>query len=361
MLFHVGTLWRLNELGWLKRLNRVSSVSGGSITAGVLGLAWTNLDFGPNGVARRFVDLVVNPVRKLAGISIDVKSILTGILLPFISISERVEAAYREHLFEAKTLQDLPSDSEGPRFVFNATNVQTGALFRFSKPFFADYRLGLVRNPAVPLAKVVTASSAFPPVLSPMKLSLRGLQFEAGTGQAGYEDFRAEAVLTDGGVYDNMGLETAWKRYKTVLISDAGAKMPPELSPRTDWVRHGVRVLDIIDSQVRSLRKRIAIDAFRTGLRGGTYFGITSDVAQYPAAGAFAAPHERTLELARIATRLSAMPEDAQKLLINWGYVICDAAMRSHVTPQAVRPQALPYPDSPLSTLHSEGIGSKLG
>src|SRR5215470_5372477 len=38
MLFHVGVLWRLNELGWLARLDRVSSVSGGSITAGVLAL-----------------------------------------------------------------------------------------------------------------------------------------------------------------------------------------------------------------------------------------------------------------------------------------------------------------------------------
>ena len=39
MLFHVGCLWRLNQLGLLGRLNRISSVSGGSITAGVLGLS----------------------------------------------------------------------------------------------------------------------------------------------------------------------------------------------------------------------------------------------------------------------------------------------------------------------------------
>ena len=43
MLFHVGALWRLNEVGYLSKLSRVSSVSGGSITAGVLactGLSW---------------------------------------------------------------------------------------------------------------------------------------------------------------------------------------------------------------------------------------------------------------------------------------------------------------------------------
>ncbi len=47
MLFHVGALLRLNETGLLHRLNRVSSVSGGSITAGVLGMNWTQLDFQP--------------------------------------------------------------------------------------------------------------------------------------------------------------------------------------------------------------------------------------------------------------------------------------------------------------------------
>ena len=39
-------------------------------------------------------------------------------------------------------LQDLPDDASGPRFVINATSVQTGALFRFSKPYIADYRVG---------------------------------------------------------------------------------------------------------------------------------------------------------------------------------------------------------------------------
>src|SRR5260370_305678 len=36
-LFHLGALWRLNELGYLTKLDRISSVSGGSITTGVLG------------------------------------------------------------------------------------------------------------------------------------------------------------------------------------------------------------------------------------------------------------------------------------------------------------------------------------
>src|SRR2546429_7585698 len=40
MLFHLGALWRVNELALLPRLPRISSVSTGSIVAGLLGLKW---------------------------------------------------------------------------------------------------------------------------------------------------------------------------------------------------------------------------------------------------------------------------------------------------------------------------------
>ena len=53
MLFHAGALWRLYEANLLKGLKRISSVSGGSITAGVLGLAWSGLSFAPEAVERR--------------------------------------------------------------------------------------------------------------------------------------------------------------------------------------------------------------------------------------------------------------------------------------------------------------------
>lgn len=43
MMFHVGVLWRRYETGVLKTIQRISSVSGGSITAGVLGARWSDL------------------------------------------------------------------------------------------------------------------------------------------------------------------------------------------------------------------------------------------------------------------------------------------------------------------------------
>jgi NTE family protein len=143
MLFHLGALWRLNEWGYLAKLTRISSVSGGSITAGVLGFKWTKLSFDANGVARAFDAEVVQPIRALAGRTIDEGSIVSGIVLPG-SIADKVADAYRKHLFGQATLQALPPDP--PRFVINATNVQSGALWRFSRPYMADY-LGTTRDP----------------------------------------------------------------------------------------------------------------------------------------------------------------------------------------------------------------------
>src|SRR3954463_988406 len=81
MLFHLGSLWRLNELGYLPRLTRVSSVSGGSITAALLGLKWSNLAFA-QGRATGFEAEIVAPIRQLASKTIDEAAILGGIFLP---------------------------------------------------------------------------------------------------------------------------------------------------------------------------------------------------------------------------------------------------------------------------------------
>jgi NTE family protein len=344
MLFHVGTLWRLNELGYLAKLDRISSVSGGSITSGVLGLAWSELGFDANGVAANLEESVVAPIRRLAGTTIDADAILGGILGPG-SINSKVIAEYDEHLFHGATLQDLPDDP--PRFVINATNVQTGALFRFMKPAMRDWRVGEVRNPKVALSVAVAASSAFPPVLSPARLELRANDWEPsdGTPDLHREPYTTEMYLADGGVYDNLGLETAWKRYDTILVSDAGGKMAPDPEPKRDWARHSMRVLDLIDNQVRNLRKRQVVGSFESGERKGAYWGIRTNLDHYGLADALPCPLDRTMRLAETPTRLKRMEDRLQEQLINWGYAVCDAAVRRHVAPGAP-PKRFPYPAS---------------
>ena len=341
MLFHVGSLWRLNELGYLPKLDRISSVSGGSITAGFLGLRWNSLAFA-NGVSTLFQQNFVEPIRTMARTTIDQDAILDG-LFSRSTIGEEVAERYAETLFGKATLQDLP---DHPRFVINATNVQSRSLFRFSKPYIWDYRVGKIERPTVSLALAVAASSAFPPVLSPLDLRFKESDWTPGSGSdaaAQTSAFKTKVMLTDGGVYDNLGLETAWKSHKTVLVSDGGGETPLEAKPKTDWARHSLRVLELIDYQVRALRKRQLIASYISKQKQGTYWGIRTDIAQYGAPNSLPAPYATTLDLAGTPTRLERVPEDLQERIINWGYAVCDAAMRCHVDPQLPAPGGFPY------------------
>jgi NTE family protein len=353
MLFHLGALWRLNELGWLQKLNRISSVSGGSITNGVLGFAWNDLRFDDNGVALDFHDAVVDPIRRFANETIDWKAAL-GAVFTATPAGTWVAEAYDKHLFHEKTLQDLPDESPGrtPRFVFNATNVQTGTLFRFSKPFIWDWRVGEVRHPDIKLSCAVAASSAFPPFLSPLTLSLRDSDYVKGSGKGpSTPPYTTNPVLTDGGVYDNLGLETVWKRYRTVLVSDGGGLMGNSPRPLRNWLFHTKRVLDIVDNQVRSLRKRQVVGAFKLRRdndqdpmwRSGAYWGIRTDIADYELADALPCPHDATLVLANEPTHLARIPERRQEEIINWGYAVSDAAMRRYVIKGGQHPPGFPY------------------
>src|SRR4051794_12095208 len=90
----------------------------------------------------------------------------------------------------------------------------------------------MVKRPRVALADAVAASSAFPPFLSPFELDLSEASWETVDGNvltsAGY---RTDVLLSDGGVYDNMGREPVWGYYRTVLVSDAGGHLGPARIP----------------------------------------------------------------------------------------------------------------------------------
>lgn len=356
MLFHLGSLWRLNELGYLRKLAQVSSVSGGAIIAGLLGHVWDRLVFDPGtGVAshKTFVRELVEPIRRLAGTTLDWSAIAAGALLPTVTASSWIEAAYDKHLFGGATLEQLPAERDrdgrrvAPCFLINATNVQTGALWRFSREYMGDWRVGKVTSRRdLRLARAVAASAAFPPFLSPLKLKLAPSDFVPGSGHdLQKEPYTTNVLLTDGGVYDNLALETAFKRFGTLLVSNGGQALEAMPSPSGAWLRHGIRVALVLMSQVGALRKRQLIASYqRNGGRAGAYWGVSSDVRSYKG---LADPirvitQEAAMELAATPTRLGAISDERQIALIDWGYAICDTAMRRWVVPGAPRPTALP-------------------
>lgn len=347
-LFHLGSLWRLNELRWLPRITEVTSVSGGSITAGVLGRRWKELAWN-QGVATNYTDVIVKPLREYCSSTHDIGSILGGVVSPVRHPSELLAASYRKHLFKDATLQDLPKQGAGPRFTLYATSLQTGASVRFSQPYLADYRLDArVPEPRVPLAIAVAASSAFPPVYVPVTLKLdpnSWVRWEEPNEELGRRGavlydrvaLREKMLLGDGGIYDNLGLERAWD-YETVLVSDAGA--PFGVLEDSLWLRFGqlkrtLRVLDILTEQTRALRKRMLLPDSGAPRRTA-YWGIGSRIQSYELeahghAASLAKDSKVTADLASMRTRLNRFSEEEQCRLINWGYALADAAVRRWV------------------------------
>lgn len=372
MLFHVGALWKLNEIGELRRLTHVSSVSGGSIVAGLLAMNWHRLEF-VHGVATNFHHLVANPLMRLASWTLDRPAVAVG-LIPFFSASRTMEFLYKRLLFDKTTLSDLP---ESPRFTFNATNMQTGALWTFDRETMGDETLGALPTTSVPLARVVAASSAFPPFLAPLVLRPQRAKWSPYPNKysslRSYDDlairvaevppgeinsFRRRVVLIDGGVADNLGILPVWKNEGDLYVSDGGGCSKPISRPRHNWLGQLMRIVSLIHDQPSQLRvnrsKAEMADCDRGGIKSrsprvkgdGAIWNMhwpleSHDDVNFP-------PRKKAdwAQLAEISTRLKAMDSNQQKKLINWGYIACNRSLpyvdRLFSVPSAFK-ESLPF------------------
>jgi len=262
-LFHAGGVIRLNELGVLPRLSRVSSVSGGSICAGILGMNWSKLKFDADGIATNLGEVFVKPCLDATARTLDIRVSLEG-LLPFVSAGNRLSHLYDRFIFNGFKLNALP---ESPVFVFNATNLQTSGLIRFTRRYIADWRALMCENHQVSLADAVAASSAFPPILSPLRLDLSGETVSTPPG-ARFSDpeLHRQPVLVDGGVYDNLGLEPVWKRCGVVIASYAGFNARAE--PSNFDIDHLYPMVMAMLSAGEDWRERILVSLYRRPVVG---------------------------------------------------------------------------------------------
>src|SRR5262249_1567434 len=174
--------------------------------------------------------------------------------------------------------------------------------------------------------------------------------------------FRERVLLTDGGVYDNHGIEPLLKRYATVFVSDGGAPFGRTADLDTDWISQLRRILDVTDNQVRALRRRDLIDRLIRGNqvadeaqlvatqaegRMGAYWGIDTDPGRADPPGALPCNPAITHQLAHVGTRLSDLGDPTSHQLVNWGYAICDRSIRANYKGQlAQTAPAWPYPQA---------------
>jgi NTE family protein len=361
-LFHLGALTRLRELDWLGRLDRISSVSGGSIMAAILARGWTELE--RDGFSEpAFKRLVVEPTLRFAGQRIDV-FIIAGGLLPGVNPADLLARRLERVLTGEMTLADLP---DRPRFVFNAASLATGVSWRFSKPYMGDSRIGLVCEPRVRLSRAVAASAAFPPFVAPLILDLRGLAIRTPSGADVLEDDRYAALrdrvlLLDGGAYDNLGIEPVEGTCRIVLASDAGGNLAVDargLRYRLWWpiLR---RTLSLAVEVGRAQRRRALIDRasavkrlppadkLREELRTEqvALWRTSLDLAGHRLPDGTVIATGWSGYLASRTTRLWPMSRYDQEHIVNWGYVTSDVMLRRWIDElkDVDAPFRLPYP-----------------
>lgn len=348
-LFGLGSLWRLNDAGLLGNLDRVTSVSGGSIIAGVLAHRWNQLKFN-NGRAANFYEAVVKPVNDFCSRSIDQSVILWGGVNPFKTAGDYLADSYDDALFKGATIKNgLPDAAKGqPKFIIYATNLQTGRSFRFRQDMIADWMLGTSATTDVSLAFAVAASSAFPPVFSPLKLTTDPDHWEGGEALPNIRALRQHIALADGGVYDNMGLESLVDNVDIVLVSDAGAPFEIVESAPEDYLLQLGRVRDILIDQTRALRKRWLIEDFEAKRKFGAFWGIGTRLSNFRGESGMTNDTTTTMALESIPTRLNAFDAQTQGRIINWGYALCDISLRVNAKLPVPKATEWPVPEHPL-------------
>ena len=258
-LFHLGVLWALNDIGFLKNTALISASSGGSITGALVVHRWRKMKLGVAGHPNAFQEEVVGPVRELTSRSVDVLSSLQG-MVGVPSEATSVSNAYRKHLFGDTLLSDLPEPILGraPRIVINATELQSSTLVMMSSDFLAGPTWGTVRDPKLPLATVVAASTAYPPVLGPVYVDISQLEFEDPRGsfkiigapgdfdtadvqnlqRVVREQLPDKLMLVDGGILDHRAMRTCLHNpdIDVYFVSDA-SKVSAVVQPVEDsWL-----------------------------------------------------------------------------------------------------------------------------
>ena len=331
-LFHLGALRRINELGIIGKLAAISSVSGGSIMSLCLAKAMIDRPL-QNGTMVNFDDLVAK-VHEITSYNLR-RQVVLNPLNWGPKRGERVAKQLARRVTD-KTLADLP---QNPLFIFCATDMAFGANWEYSRLHAGDYQAGYKINGlnTIKLAHAAACSACFPPVFAPLDTDVRPNELVGGHAQGKDADACRQRIrLSDGGVYDNMGLEPLWKHANTLLVSNAGGVF--EYARDRGTLSDVKRYPDIVGNQALALRRRWLIASFgggagpggRAGL-SGTYWATSGDRTSYDPADKKGYSPATAMLISQIRTDLDHFSEGETAALENHGYLMADIAVRVHV------------------------------
>jgi NTE family protein len=332
-LFHLGALRRLNELGLLSSIDTFTSVSGGSIMAAQLATFLARAELEPGKPIEGFDAGVAEPMRAFAG-----RDVRTGAALARLhprnwltpgAQSEALAAAYAQGPAPGK-LADLP---EKPRFVFLSSDM------RFRDQWVFDTGKRRVGSSAAgygplgewTLAQAVAASSCVPGAFGVVHAKQDPSALTGGTyAEPDRNRLVAEIDLSDGGMFDNLGLEPVWRDHATVLVSDAAPSFKPD--PDVGWLWGALRQGVILLEQATEVRKRWLVANFIEGKMTGAYWGIASRPASYELEDGpetYSYPLIRDF-IAPVRIDLDVFTPGEIGVLENHGYLMTDLALRKH-------------------------------
>jgi NTE family protein len=283
-IYHLGTLKKLREMNILDKVDVMSTISGGSITGAYFGLHNKNFDEFEKGMIKIVKQDVINKVlvskrfliiaffllalfasivyllfTKYAWLSTAILIISIYLLIKYqykiFPVSRIISSLYSKLFFENKLLGDL---CEFPVIAINATNIETGRQFTFSRNKMSDsaYEFPLDKSAPVrfkhqefPLGLAAASSTCVPFAFTPIYIDKVYYQ-----NQSDYE--RIRPCLIDGGVYDNQGVHKLTQKNSSyecdvIIVSDAG-NMMPRFSSFNNVLQLLIRTSDIFMNRIKN-------------------------------------------------------------------------------------------------------------
>jgi NTE family protein len=359
-VFHLGVLARLAEENRLEEVNTLSTVSGGTLCAGLV-FALNHFQW-PNSAA--FKSSVLPAARKILTTK-DLKGamiarVLTRIFEITDTRADDLSELMKEQWGIKIALKDLP---EKPRWMINATCYETGKNWRFERFRMGDYLFGYTYDTNLPLSDAMAASAGFPGLIGPLALETSKRKWfrykEGGQDTLVIDPAASRAKKTqsiqpayspvhlwDGGVYDNHGLEglhdfiTGWREdIGFLVVSDAAGR------PKPQAYQPGLKAMErivtgIMMDQVRSLRARAILERIKNHGDKGAFLQ-TGNTCEYVLREAGKAaevavkcpgclPKEEADRAANMETDIAKLSEETFERLFRHGFEVADTTLYAY-------------------------------
>jgi predicted acylesterase/phospholipase RssA len=343
-LFHIGVLKRLSELDMLRHIEVISTVSGGSILGMYYYLELKKLlEKNENDTLGQqdYIEMV-NRIEKNFSESLKSNLRISAFLkCPRTSLTEKLGMLYQEKLYDAidtKTtlmnqlsiepnvdgkkitnylpeFQNFELKNNIPRIIINSTLLNNGHNWQFTahgmgeNEYMSDLAVNnnkiysfkkYTKEEKVSIGTAIASSSAVPILFDPISLTVNN-----------------ETVkLSDGGLYDNMGLSSLIAdECSHIIVSDGSGQLKVHKDPSTFRLDVLGRVTEVLMNRTREGEYKMAKSLKELGvLNGLAIFHMEAESSM---------DKELQEKLSLVRTDLDAFHELESEALVYAGYKIC--------------------------------------